>query len=83
MTLTQLGSAAGAAALARTEVPRQRTPVVAAERHADADSLLESVRRGLLPGDPVARLLARWPAPPVRAVEVRPARRPGLLPTRG
>jgi hypothetical protein len=35
-----------------------------------ADALLEAIRRGLAPGDPVARLLAHWPAPSVQAVAV-------------
>lgn len=37
---------------------------------AAAGDLLEAIRRGLVPVDPVARLLAGWPAPPVRAVAV-------------
>lgn len=83
MTLLQPGSAAGTSALDSLAVPRQRAAVVAPQRDDNADSLLESVRRGLLPGDPVARLLARWPAPPVRAVEVHRSGRRGLLPAPG
>jgi hypothetical protein len=37
--------------------------------------LLDAVRRGLAPGDPVARLLAAWPAPPARAIATHVVRR--------
>ena len=46
--------------------PRPRVP--AASHRTDPDSLLDAIRRALQPVDPVARLLALWPAPPVRAV---------------
>ena len=59
MALTQVGSAAGFA-------PQRST--------ADDTVLLDAIRRGLAPGDPVARLLAGWTVAPVRAVatHVRP-----------
>ena len=57
---------AGPSAVLRPLVAR---PVVALGDTA-ADTLLEAVRRGLAPGDPVARLLAGWTAPPTRAVAV-------------
>jgi hypothetical protein len=59
MSLSQLGSAAGGA----VDAPGRREPVVAqptGPQPADADHLLEAIRRGLVPGDPVARLLAGW-----------------------
>jgi hypothetical protein len=78
MALSQVGNAAGEAAL-DAGTPRQREPV-APRRPAD-DHLLDAIRRGLSPGDPVARLLALWPPPPARAIQVSPARRPaGRLP---
>lgn len=61
---------AGPAAVLRPLVAR---PVVALGDTA-ADTLLEAVRRGLAPGDPVARLLAGWTAPPARPVVALPAR---------
>ena len=45
-------------------------------RSTDDHALLDAIRRALVPGDPVAHLLASWPAPPVRAVATRaPAQR--------
>ena len=83
MTLSQLGNAAGAAASDLVEVPRQRE-TVAPQRNDLDHPLLDSVRRSLAPGDPVARLLAGWPVPPARAIEVRSTRRgPGWLPLPG
>ena len=47
-----------------------------APQRSTADDLLDAIRRALVPGDPVARLLADWPAAPVRAVATRaPAQR--------
>jgi hypothetical protein len=69
MALTQPGSAAGGA----VDAPRRPEPAI--PQHADPDWLLDAVRRGLVPGDPVARLLAGWTSPPARAVcttSVRP-----------
>ena len=54
MALTQPGSAAGGA----VDAPRRPEPTV--PQHTDADHLIEAIRRGLVPGDPVARLLAGW-----------------------
>ena len=79
MALSQVGNAAGEAAL-DAGMPRQREPFVPRPTNAD-DPLLEAIRRGLVPRDPVARLLALWPPPSsVRAVEVAPRRRGGWLP---
>jgi len=78
MALSQVGNAAGEAAL-DAGMPRQREPFVPRPTNAD-DPLLEAIRRGLVPRDPVARLLALWPPPPARAVEVVSRRRGGLLP---
>jgi hypothetical protein len=58
MVLTQPGSAAGGA------VDAPQLPERAIPQPADPDWLLDAVRRGLVPGDPVARLLAGWTAPP-------------------
>jgi hypothetical protein len=69
---------AGATAVARTLAARALVarPVAAPDGTA-ADALLDAIRRGLAPSDPVATLLARWPAPTVRPVAVtRPARQP-------
>jgi len=77
MALSQVGSAADAAAdeatpvaetIRRREVPQQLA------RHPDHDALLDAVRAGLAPGDPVARLLALWPTPPSRPVVTHVAR---------
>jgi len=78
MALSQVGNAAGEAAL-DAGMPRQREPFVPRPTNAD-DPLLEAIRRGLVPRDPVARLLALWPPPPARAVEVASRRRGDLLP---
>jgi hypothetical protein len=72
MALSQVGNVAGEAAHA-AGVPRPREPF-AAQRSSD-DSLLDAVRRTLHPGDPIARLLAAWPAPPAQAVGSPPRHR--------
>jgi hypothetical protein len=67
MSLSQLGSAAGGAVDAPRR-PEPATPTVpqptaqqpTAQQPSDAERLLDAVRRGLVPGDPVARLLAGW-----------------------
>jgi len=72
MALFEIGSAAGEVAV---DAPRRRDTVVP-QRSDNPDTLLDAVRRGLQPGDPVARLLASWPLTPARAVEIiagRPA----------
>lgn len=59
MVLTQPGSAAGGA----VDAPRRPEPAVSqptVPQPSDAERLLDAVRRGLVPGDPVARLLAGW-----------------------
>jgi hypothetical protein len=72
MALTQPGSAAGGAVDAprRPEptVPQPTVPQPTVPQPTDADPLFEAVRRGLTPGDPVARLLAGWLTPPEAAV---------------
>jgi hypothetical protein len=79
MALSQVGNVAGEAAL-DAGTPRQREPFVPQPTNTD-DPLLDAIRRGLVPRDPVARLLALWPPPSsVRAVEVVPRRRGGWLP---
>jgi len=65
MALLEIGSAAGEA----VDAPRRRDTVVP-QRCDNPDTLLDAVRRGLQPGDPVARLLASWPLTPARAVEI-------------
>ena len=73
MVLTQPGSAAGGA----VDAPRRPEPVI--PQSTDPDDLLEAVRSGLVPGDPVALLLAGWVAPPARpvcAAHVRPGGTP-------
>jgi hypothetical protein len=77
MALSQVGNAAGEAAHV-AGVPRPREPFVP-QRSSD-DSLLDSIRRTLAPGDPIARLLALWPAPPAQAVGSPPRRRQPLMP---
>ena len=69
MALTQVGNAADEATPV-TDTIRRREILVPQQltRHPDDDALLEAIRAGLTPGDPVARLLARWPAPPSRPV---------------
>ena len=75
MALTQVGNAADAAADAAAAVStpvaeaiRRRSIPQQLARHPDDDTLLAAVRAGLTPGDPVARLLALWPAPQARPV---------------
>ena len=70
MSLSQPGSAAGGAVDApRRPEPRPRVPQPTVPQPTDGDDhLLEAVRRGLDPGDPVAHLLAGWVALPARAV---------------
>jgi hypothetical protein len=77
MALSQIGNAAVEAAHV-TGVPRPREPF-APQRSSD-DSLLDSIRRTLAPGDPIAHLLARWPVPPAQAVGSPPRRRESLMP---
>jgi hypothetical protein len=77
MALSQPGNAAGEAA--KTGTSRSREPLVPPPGTSD-DSLLDAIRRGLRPGDPIARLLALWPRPAAQAVEVPPGRRGGWLP---
>jgi hypothetical protein len=77
MALSHPGSAAGEAA--ETGTSRSREPLVPRPGTSD-ETLLDAIRRGLHPGDPIARLLARWPRPAARAVEVPPGRRAGWLP---
>ena len=68
MSLSQPGSAAGGAVDApRRPEPPVPQPTVPQPTDGD-DHLLEAVRRGLEPGDPVAHLLAGWVALPARAV---------------
>jgi len=62
MAVSQPGSAAGRA----LDAPRRPEPVL--PQQSDSDRLLDAVRKGLAPGDPVARLLSGWVAPPARAV---------------
>lgn len=66
MTLSEVGNAAGTSAL-DTALPQPRIPLHSVRSD---DVLLDAVRRGLAPVDPVARLLAAWPAPPARPVAV-------------
>ena len=64
MSLSQPGSAAGGAVDAPrrpSPVPTVPQPTVPQPTDGD-DHLLEAVRRGLEPGDPVAHLLAGWVA---------------------
>ena len=79
MAQSQIGDAAGEAPADGSPVARTlaaRALVVPRgvphDSRAD-DTLLEAIRRGLVPVDPVARLLAAWPAPPVQAIAVTPA----------
>jgi hypothetical protein len=57
-------------AVARTLAARAQVARPVEPSGATADLLLDAIRRSLAPGDPVARLLATWPAPAVRAVAV-------------
>ena len=65
MALFEIGSAADEAAV---DVPGRRDPVV--PQCETPDHLLDAVRRGLVAGDPVARLLAGWPLAPAPAVGI-------------
>jgi hypothetical protein len=62
MSLSQLGSAAGGA----VDAPRRPQPAIPTVQQptvpqpGDTERLLDAVRRGLVPGDPIARLLAAW-----------------------
>ncbi|MDT7579063.1 MAG: hypothetical protein QOK35_327 [Pseudonocardiales bacterium] len=69
MALTQVGSAAGEAAPVVETIRRRE--VLAPQRlarHPDDDALLDAIRAGLAPGDPVARLLAGWTVVPAQAI---------------
>jgi hypothetical protein len=79
MALSQVGNAAGEGAH-DAGTTRHREPSVPQRTDSD-DSLLDAIRRALVPGDPIARLLARWPAPPVRAVGPLPRRSRGAAAT--
>jgi hypothetical protein len=79
MALSQVGNAAGEGAHDAGST-RHREPSVPQRTDSD-DSLLDAIRRALVPVDPIARLLALWPAPPVRAVRTSPARRTQGLPS--
>jgi hypothetical protein len=74
MTRTPVGNAADESdPVATTRARREANP---ARRPDDvADVLLDAIRRGLEPGDPVAGLLAGWTAPPARALPSHPTRR--------
>lgn len=81
MALSQVGNAADTAADAAAdaaspvaETVRRRGIPQQLARHPDDDALLAAVHAGLTPGDPVALLLARWTAPPVRPVVTHTAR---------
>ncbi len=77
MTRTPVGSAADESN--HVAITRARREANHARRPDDvADVLLDAIRRGLEPGDPVARLLAGWTAPPARAVTSPPPRRPAV-----
>ena len=74
MTRTPVGSAADESN--HVAITRARREANHARRPDDvADVLLDAIRRGLEPGDPVARLLAGWTVPPTRAVTSQPTRR--------
>ena len=75
MAHSPVGSAADEADSV-TETIRRREVLVPQQlaRHPDDDALLAAVRAGLTPGDPVARLLALWPAPPSQPVVTHTAR---------
>ena len=79
MAVSQPGSAAGGA----LDAPGGLSPCF--PQQSDSDRLLDAVRKGLAPGDPVARLLSGWVAPPARAVVcITRGRPPGLtLPVAG
>ena len=82
MSLSQPGSAAGGAVDApRRPEPAVPQPTVPQPTDGD-DHLLEAVRRGLVPGDPVAHLLAGWVAVPARAVCTTRVRAAGTATTR-
>jgi hypothetical protein len=75
MALSQVGSAADEATSVADTI-RRREVLVPRQiaRHPDDDVLLEAIRRSLVPGDPVARLLAGWTAPPARPVATHAVR---------
>jgi hypothetical protein len=82
MSLSQPGSAAGGAVDApRRPQPTVPQPTVPQPTDGD-DHLLEAVRRGLEPGDPVAHLLAGWVALPALAVCTTRVRAAGTATTR-
>ena len=59
MALNEIGSAAGEAA----DAPRRRDTVVpqlGTPPAATPEPLLDAIRRGLRPADPIGRLLAAW-----------------------
>lgn len=71
MATKPVGSAADDASAPTDPVTRtlERREVHLARRPDDtAEVLLDAIRAGLRPGDPVARLLAGWTAPPARPV---------------
>lgn len=65
MALIEIGSVAGEAAV---DAPGRRDTVVP-QRSETSDHLLDAILRGLVPADPVARLLAALPAAPAHGVE--------------
>jgi hypothetical protein len=69
MAQTPIGNAADEASPV-ADTMRRREILVPQQlsRHPDDDALLEAIRAGLAPADPVAGLLTRWPAPPPRPV---------------
>jgi hypothetical protein len=69
MAQTPIGNAADEASPV-AETVRRREILVPQQlsRHPGDDALLEAIRAGLAPADPVAGLLTRWPAPPPRPV---------------
>lgn len=75
MALTQAGNAADETpSVAETTRRREILLPQQLSRHPDDDALLDAVRAGLTPGDPVARLLALWPAPQARPVATHAVR---------
>jgi hypothetical protein len=68
--------AAGTTRRRGPSVPQPAVPQPAVPRPVDGDDrLLAAIRRGLVPRDPVARLLAAWPAAPARPVPTHGLRR--------
>ena len=88
MALSQVGSAAdeaapGAGTSRRREPsvsPRSVSPARIPLQTTADDQLLDAIRRSLTPGDPVARLLAGWTAPPARPVATHVVRSGPALP---